>query len=281
MASSPASAASAPPVAARYPDASPAPARRKPRVVSRRRVAFGSVYWLGWIVSSPRSVVSSGVLRELDSIGVGAMRLVGGAAILVGVIAVFQIAYQLKIYSAESMTPRVLGWFAWREIGPLAVALLVVTRSASRIAGELAAMTVSTEIDALRVMGLDPLKYLVAPRLGALVVALPALTILADGLILVGGWIASAFFLRYNTLFYVEQLRSAFVLRDLVLGLVKALLFGFVIAIVAADEGLNVGHGVGLIGEATTRAVVFCLLGVLAADSFVNAVFYFIPGLAL
>lgn len=281
MLSSPATAASADPVTTRS-STTPAPGgRRDARIISRRRVAFGSIYWLAWIIGSPRSVLSSGVLRELETIGVGAMRLVGGAALLVGVIAVFQIAYQLKIYSAEAMTPRVLGWFAWREFGPLAVALLVVTRSASRIAGELAAMTASAEIDALRVMGLDPLKYLVAPRLGALVIAVPALTILGDGLISVGGWIASAFFLRYNTLFYLEQLRSAFVLRDLVLGLVKALLFGFVIAVVAADEGLNAGRGVGRIGEATTRAVVFCLLGVLAADSFVNAVFYFIPGLAL
>lgn len=255
--------------------------RRAPRVISRRRVAFGSLYWLGWIIGSPRSVVSSGVLRELEDIGVAATRLVGGAAVLVGLIAVFQIAYQLKSYSAEAMTPRVLGWFAWRELGPLAVALLVVTRSASRIAGELAAMTVNAEIDALRVMGLDPLKYLVAPRLGALVIALPALTIIADGLITIGGWIGSSFFLRYNTLFYLEQLRSAFAVRDLVLGLLKAFLFGFVIAFVAADEGLNVGRGVGLIGDATTRAIVFCLLGVLAADSFVNAVFYFIPGLGL
>ena len=117
--------------------------------------------------------------------------------------------------------------------------------------------------------------------LGTGVIALPALTIIADGLITIGGWIGSSFFLRYNTLFYLEQLRSAFAVRDLVLGLLKAFLFGFVIAFVAADEGLNVGRGVGLIGDATTRAIVFCLLGVLAADSFVNAVFYFIPGLGL
>ncbi len=248
--------------------------------VRRSRVAFGSLYWLGWIIGSPRSVVSSGVMRELESIGVGAMRLVGGASVLVGIIAVFQIAYQLKTYSAETLTPQALGWFAWREFGPLAVAVLVVTRSASRIAGELAAMTVNAEIDALRVMGLDPVKYLVAPKLGALAIALPALTIIADGLIALGGWIATAFFLRYNTVFYLEQLRTAFGERDLVVGLVKAVLFAFVIAVVSADEGLNVGRGVGLIGEAATRAVVFCLLGVLAVDSFVNAVFYFIPGLA-
>jgi phospholipid/cholesterol/gamma-HCH transport system permease protein len=209
------------------------------------------------------------------------MRLVASAALLVGIIAVFQIAYQLKFYSAEALTFRALGWFAWRELGPIAVALLVVTRSASRIAGELAAMAVNSEIDALRVMGLDPVKYLVAPKLGALVVALPALTIIADGLIALGGWIAGTFFLRYHTLFYLQQLQSAFAMRDVGVGIVKALVFSFVIAVVAADEGLNVGRATGDIGAAATRAVVFCLLGVLAADSIVNAVFYFIPGLAL
>ena len=178
------------------------------------------------------------------------------------------------------MSGRVIGWFAAREVGPLVVGLIVVTRSASSIAGELAAMTANAEIDAIRVMGIDPVKYLVAPKLGALLFALPALTIVADALITLGGWIASTFFLRSDTLFDLGEVRSAFALRDFAIGIGKSVLFAGVIGIIAADEGLNSGRHVGAIGTATSRSVVFCLLGVLAADTVVNAVFYFIPGLA-
>lgn len=259
------------------PTAAP-PARR---TVSRGRIALDSLYWLFWIIGSPRAVVTSGVAREIESLGIGALRLVGGASVLVGLIATFQAAYQLAQFGAESISSQAVGWFAWRELGPLVVATLVVSRSASSIAGELAAMGANAEIDALRAMGLDPIKYLVTPRLAALLVSIPALTIISDGLITVGVWIGSTFFLGLNTIDFLEQTHAAVEMRDFLIGLGKSALFAFIIAVVSADEGLNVERygGGGAIAESTTRSVVFCLLAVLAADSFVNALFYFIPGL--
>ena len=251
------------------------------RFLSRGRVALGALQWLGWIIISPRSVVSGGVARELDALGVGAIRLVASASILVGLIATFQVAYQLKQYGAESVSALAIGWFATREVGPLVVALLVVTRSASSISGELAAMTTGGEIDALRAMSLDPVKYLVAPKLAALLIALPALTVIADGLITVGGWIGTTLFLGFNTRFYLEQIRTSLSTSDLAIGVGKSLIFAFVIGILASDEGLGVDRRVAAIGEAASRAVVYCLLAVLAADTLVNAVFYFIPALIL
>jgi phospholipid/cholesterol/gamma-HCH transport system permease protein len=251
------------------------------RFLSRGRVALGALHWLGWIIVSPRSVVSGGVARELDALGVGALRLVGSASILVGLIATFQVAYQLKQYGAESVSALAIGWFATREVGPLVVALLVVTRSASATAGEFAAMTSSGEIDALRAMNLDPVKYLVAPKLAALCIALPALTVIADGLITFGGWIGTTLFLGYNTRYYLEEIRSSLSTSDLAIGVVKSFIFAFVIVIIASDEGLGVDRRVAAIGEAASRAVVYCLLAVLAADTLVNAVFYFIPALIL
>jgi len=251
------------------------------RFLSRGRVALGALHWLGWIIISPRSVVSGGVTRELDNLGVGALRLVASASILVGLIATFQVAYQLKQYGAESVSALAIGWFATREVGPLVVALLVVTRSASSISGELAAMTTGGEIDALRAMSLDPVKYLVAPKLAALLIALPALTVIADGLITVGGWIGTTLFLGFNTRFYLEQIRTSLSTSDLAIGVGKSLIFAFVIGILASDEGLGVDRRVAAIGEAASRAVVYCLLAVLAADTLVNAVFYFIPALIL
>ena len=251
------------------------------RFLSRGRVALGALHWLGWIIVSPRSVVSGGVARELEALGVGAIRLVCSASILVGLIATFQVAYQLKQYGAESVSALAIGWFGTRELSPLVVALLVVARSSSAIAGEIAAMTTSGEIDALRAMSLDPVKYLVALKLAALCIALPALTVIADGMITLGSWLGTTVFLGFNSRFYLEQIRTSLSTSDIAIGAAKSFMFGFVIAIIASDEGLGVDRRVGAIGEAASRAVVYCLLGVLAADTLVNAVFYFIPALVL
>lgn len=250
------------------------------RFIGRGRLAVRAFYWVGIFATSARARVGVGVARELEGLGVGALGLVVGASILVGLIATFQVAYQLTGYGAQILSAKALGWFALRELGPIVAALLVVARSAAAIAAEIAAMQAGGELDALRALGLDPVKYLVAPRLAALLVAVPALTIIADVLILAGGWFGNAMFLGYGTPFYLSQLRESLAFRDLLVGLGKAVLFGALLALVAADEGLSVQRQVGAIGAAATRAVVYSLIAVLGADTLVNAVFYFIPGLA-
>jgi phospholipid/cholesterol/gamma-HCH transport system permease protein len=177
------------------------------------------------------------------------------------------------------MSAKAIGWFACRELGPLVAALLVVARSGSAIAGEFASMSASAELDALRAMGLDPVKYLVAPKLAALLISMPALTIIADGLISLGGWVGSTAFLGFSSDFFLDQFRGALSVRDILIGLGKSVVFAFVIAVIPADEGLNVERRMESIGGAATRAVVLSLIGVLGVDTVVNAVFYFIPGL--
>jgi phospholipid/cholesterol/gamma-HCH transport system permease protein len=250
------------------------------RILSRGRLALGALYWLAWLSVSRRIPVRTGIQRELETLGIGALPLVVPASLLVGLIAIFQIASQLLEFGAEAMSIRAIAWFSAREFGPVGAALLVVARSASGIAGELASMRAGGEIDALRAMGLDPVKYLVAPKLAALLIGLPALTIISNALIIFGGWIGSTLFLDYSTNFFVEEFRSAFAIRDLIVGLGKSIIFAFIIGLVASDEGINVEGRVAAIGEATTRAVVYSVLAVLGADTFVNVVFYFIPGLA-
>ena len=253
------------------------------RFISRGRLALRSAYWLVSLLSPqpperPAPVTAS-VTRELDLLGFGAIRLVTASALLVGLITVFQAAYQLAPYGAEVVSARALAWFVAREIGPIVVAILVVARSAAAIAGEFASMAANGEIDALRVMGLDPVKYLVVPKLAALIISLPALTAIAVMLAVIGGWLGMSVVLGYNTALYLEHLHQSLALRDLGVGLAKSLLFASIIGIVAADEGLRVERRVSAIGAAATRSVVYCLLGVLAADTAVNAFVYFIPGL--
>lgn len=259
---------------ARFLDAAPGG-----RFISRGRLMARAVYWLAWLMFSKRSSVSTGVQREMQSLGVGALRLTSSASILVGLILVFQVSYQLAPYSAQVFSAKAVGWFTAREMGPLIAALLVVARSSALIAGELASMSASAELDALRAMGLDPVKYLVAPKLAALLISLPALTVLADGLIIFGGYLGSVIFLGFSSDFFFEQFRESLELRDIIIGLGKSVLFAVVIAVIPSDEGLSVSRRPTAIGEAATRAVVFSLIGVLGADTVVNAIFYFIPGL--
>lgn len=249
------------------------------RFITRGRLVLDSLYWVAWLAFARRGSVGSGVEREVDQLGLGAVRLIASASILVGLIATFQIAYQLAEYSAQVLSARAIGWFAARELGPLVAALLVVARSASSIAGEFAAMSANGELDALRAMGLDPVKYLVAPKLAALLIVLPALTIFSDVLIVFGGLIGNTLFLKFGINLFFEQFRSALEERDVYIGLGKSVLFALVIGLAAADEGLSVERRVGAIGQAATRAVVLCMIGVLAADTMVNAIFYFIPRL--
>jgi len=264
-------------------DASPAFGIPGGRFITRSRLAIRSAYWLAYLLtpraSNQPTPVAASVTRELDVLGFGAIRLVVASALLVGLITVFQVAYQLAPYGAEVVSARALAWFVAREIGPLVVAILVVARSAAAIAGEFASMSANGEIDALRAMGLDPVKYLVTPKLAALLIALPALTAVAVMLAVVGGWFGTSVVLGYNTTLYLEHVHESLALRDVGVGLAKSIVFAILIGLVAADEGLGVERRVSAIGAAATRAVVHCLIGVLAADTLVNAFVYFIPGL--
>jgi phospholipid/cholesterol/gamma-HCH transport system permease protein len=247
------------------------------RLLGRWELLVTASYWLAWLSFSRRTAMGTGIQRDFDQLGMNALRLIVPAALLVGIIATFQVATQLSQFGAQSLSVRAIGWFAARELGPVVVALLVVTRSASGIAGELATMRANGEIDALRAMGLNPVKYLVAPKLAALLIAVPCLTIIADALIVLGGWLGSVTILDVSTRFYFDQFRSAFELRDLFIGLVKSVVFAYGIAIVACYEGLNIEGKMHGIGAAASRAVVYTVLGVLAGDTIINAVFYFIP----
>jgi phospholipid/cholesterol/gamma-HCH transport system permease protein len=258
-------------------------ARETGRFITRGQLAVRSAYWLGSLITRhdpERSTpLAAGVMRELDVLGFGAIRLIGASAILAGLITVFQVAYQLAPYGAELVSARAVAWFAAREIGPVVVAILIVARSGAAIAGEFSSMSANGEIDALRAMGLDPVKYLVVPKLAALLIALPALTSLAIALSIVGGWIGNSVILGFNTALYLEHLHESLAIRDVGVGLAKSIIFAILIALAAADAGLNVERRLSAIGPAATRAVVHCMIGVLAADTMVNALVYFIPGL--
>jgi phospholipid/cholesterol/gamma-HCH transport system permease protein len=250
-----------------------------PELLPALRLLARALYWVPW-AWRPSARARSGTGRDIEALGVDALPLAAGSALLVGLLATFQVATRLQHFGAGTLTPTGIGWFVARELGPVIVALLVVARSSARIAGELAAMTVAAELDALRSMGLEPVKYLVAPRLAALLLTLPCLTLAANAFILLGAWLGHVVFLGASTSSFVEQVRAAFLPWDIVVGVLKGGLFALVIGAVTAVEGLSVERQGGAIGEVAGRAVSYSVLGVLGVDALLNAVLYLIPDLA-
>jgi phospholipid/cholesterol/gamma-HCH transport system permease protein len=163
-----------------------------------------------------------------------------------------------------------------REIGPLITAVIVIGRSGSAITAELGTMKVSEEIEALNVMGINPVKFLVVPRLLAMIIMMPMLTVLGEGVGLFAGWLISVTTLHLDPVFYVQNSVAAVEQKDLFSGLLKALIFGGVVGTVSCYFGIQVEGGAEGVGKATTESVVTCLTSMLAMDALLTTLIYFV-----
>jgi len=161
-----------------------------------------------------------------------------------------------------------------RELGPLITAILVIGRSGSSFAAELGTMKVNEEIDALETMALDPVRFLVAPKLLSMVLMMPCLTIWADFMGVVGGAVFGMAAAGFTFQTYITATLNALALRDILTGLVKSLMFGLVITTVGCQEGLRTGLGAEEVGRSTTSAVVKSIFLVIMVDLIFTAMFY-------
>lgn len=200
--------------------------------------------------------------------------LVALISVLIGMILALQSAYQLRGLGVTNLVADLVAISVTRELAPLLTAILVAGRVGSAITAELGTMRISQEIDALTVMGIDPVAFLVVPRLIGLVVAVPALTILSDLVGILGGCAVGVFVLGLGAQGYLADSVAALVQQDLWGGVLKALVFGGIIGIVACQQGVDTQGGADEVGRSTTRAVVRSILLVIAADLFVTALLY-------
>ena len=206
--------------------------------------------------------------------GNGSLPLVALICFLVGMIMALQSAYQLYAYGALDLVSSLVAVSISRELAPLLAAIIVAGRFGSAIAAELGTMRVSNEIDALEVMGIDPTSYLVVPRLAALLVTLPCLTIFADLVGILGGMFIGVGVLDLGFGAYVEDTVDSLVLQDIYIGLVKSVAFAAIIGLVGCHQGLTTRGGAEQVGRSTTSAVVRSIVLVVFADLFVTAIFY-------
>jgi len=218
----------------------------------------------------------SALFKQMVGVGVASMPTVALANFLLGIVLAMQGAGQFEKLGATDLVAALVTFSILREIGPLITAVIVIGRSGSAITAELGTMKVEEEIEALDVMGIDPVKYLVVPRLLAMVLMMPVLTVLGEGVGLFAGWLISVTSLHLDPIFYVHNAAAAVEQKDLWTGLLKALMFGGVVGTVCCFYGTRVEGGAEGVGKATTQAVVTSLTAMLAMDALLTTLIYFI-----
>ncbi|MFQ5779678.1 MAG: MlaE family ABC transporter permease [Nitrospiria bacterium] len=217
--------------------------------------------------------VRSTILQIVQA-GYNSLPLVILISLLTGMIVALQSALQLDQVGATSLIANLVAASIIRELAPLLTAIIVAGRFGSAIAAEIGTMKVSQEIDALTVMGINPVSFLVVPRLLALVISLPCLVVFADLAGIIGGLVVAVGTLKFGAKGYMVNTLDALQLDDIATGLVKAVVFAGIIGLVGCQQGLKTSGGAEQVGHATTAAVVRSIVLIIAADLFVTALFY-------
>jgi phospholipid/cholesterol/gamma-HCH transport system permease protein len=210
------------------------------------------------------------ILAQMDSLGVQSLSIVVLTGMFTGMVLALQSAASLDAFGARPYVGRLVCVSMVRELGPVLTALMVTGRVGSGMAAELGSMVVTQQIDALRVLGSDPVRKLVAPRILAGLVMVPLLTVISDTVGIFGGGLISVFSLKLSWAFYWRSVGNALVLNDLVMGLAKPAAFGFILATVGCYMGLGTTGGTRGVGQATTRSVVVASVLILASDFFIT-----------
>ena len=216
---------------------------------------------------------SDDILLQMDAIGVGSLFIVSLIGFFSGVVMALQMSRALATYGAQGQIGQIVSITLVRELGPVLASLLVAGRNASGIASELGSMRVTEQIDAMRALGTDPIQKLVTPRLIAMAVVLPLLTIIADFLGLIGGWFIAYSMLNITTDQYWSTAWRILEYNDLTQGLLKPFLFAIVIALVGCYYGMNTSGGTQGVGRSTTKAVVVASVWIFIITSMLDPLF--------
>ena len=215
------------------------------------------------------------VFRQMVLIGVRALPMAALTSFSIGLTLAMQSASELRKMGAEAFVPDLVAVSILRELGPLLIAVIVIGRSGSAVTAELGTMKVSEEIEALEVMAINPIRFLIVPRVLAMLVMLPVLTIFGDYVGMVGGWSICKLALNFDTASYIVRSIDACAPWDLATGLIKSVVFAWLVVTIACHQGLGVEGGAEGVGTATTGSVVWSLLIMLIANAVMTALFFF------
>jgi len=214
------------------------------------------------------------MLRQFVDIGYFSLPVVGLTAIFTGMVLALQSHTGFAGFAAESAVAKVVLLSMTRELGPVLAGLMVAGRIGAAMAAEIGTMRVTEQIDALTTLSTNPFKYLVAPRMLAALVALPCLVVVDDIIGVFGGFLVGVYNLGYNPAVYLHDTWDSLRTDDVVSGLVKAAVFGFIIALMGCYHGYHSKGGAQGVGRATTNAVVSASILILTLDYVITALFF-------
>ena len=231
-----------------------------------------------WAVLAPlkgRPWSMGETFRQMVQIGVRAWPMSALVALSIGLTLAMQSANKLREMGADAYIPDLVAVSLLRELGPLLVAVIVIGRSGSAVTAELGTMKVGEEIEALKVMAINPVRFLVVPRVLAMLIMLPALTVFGDCVGIIGGWSVCRFALDFNTAGFIVRAMESCAPWDLYSGVIKSFVFAWLIITIACQSGLEVEGGAEGVGNATTHSVVWSLLMTLIANAVLTGIFFF------
>jgi len=235
---------------------------------------------LYWIFVAPwrgkAGLNFSQAFAQMVRIGVQAVPMTALTSFSIGLTLAMQAAQELSKMGATVYVPDLVSISLLRELGPLLVGVVVIGRSGSAVTAELGTMKVSEEIEALEVMSINPVRFLVLPRFVAIMVMLPVLTIFGSYIGFVGGWSICHFALGMNTSGFISRIIASADPMDLYSGVVKSIVFAWLIGTISCQKGLSVKGGAEGVGRSTTGSVVTSIISMLVANAILTASFFFI-----
>ncbi len=223
-------------------------------------------YWLIFGRWRRQPVRLAAIFKEAVGVGIDAIPIVALASFAIGMMLAIQGIYTLRTFGAEGQVVLGIALSVTREFAPLITGIFVAGRSGSAIAARIGTMQISQEIDALRVIGINPVRYLVAPLLAAMLLTLPALTVMSGLIALFGGALYCAGELSLPMGIFFERTFEVLVAQDVIHGVLKSFVFAVIITLIGAANGFSVSAGAEGVGRATTRSVVLGCIGIILAD---------------
>lgn len=214
------------------------------------------------------------LIYQMVRVGVRSISIIVLVQMFIGIILVLQMAPTLDMYGQLSSVANIIAIAVFRELGPLITAVVLSGFAGASIAAEIGAMVESEEVKALRAHALNPINFLVVPRVLATVLMMIGLTVISDVMGIIGGFTTAVGFLGIDSQVYLQNTQTALVAKDFITGLFKAGIFGLQISMIACYLGLRVTGGAVGVGKATTQTVVFSIVSLIATDCLFTAIFY-------
>jgi len=243
-------------------------------ILSYLEIAAEITYWSMVDLFKKKTHRKGEVVNQAVLMGVNAALIVGAMSFIIGLVLALQSAAQLRAFGANIYIVDLTVIAMMSEMGPLITAIMVAGRSGSAIAAELATMKVTSETDALRTMGLNPVRFVMVPKMHAGILTMPFLTILADVTGILGGMLIATSSLGISPLVFLNRMEESLLLKDIIFGIIKSLVFVYLIVITGSYFGTQSDKGASEVGKVTTSAVVVSISLVIVADSIMGLLIY-------